>query len=114
MVSRTFRLQFLFQIVSTQFTTYGRPVDRQDSAKVGLNQRSHRVTAERARQLARGCADTTLETEGYSSGPRTDASFFDCAAPRIPDRCEHFLASRVPPANIIQIAIIRFAHQRID
>ena len=107
-------LQFLAQVVASEFLTDGRASDRQHATKVRLHEHSHGVATEICRKVSRRSADAAFEAEGYRSGSGADGTFFDRAGLGVLDGREYILASNVTAANVVQISVIRFADEWID
>src|SRR5687768_8124051 len=91
----------------------GNAVDLERAAEVALHERADRVSAQLGRQDAGGRADPAFESEAHRPRPGADAPFLDRAGPRITDGCLNMGSIDVPPADVVQPAVVRLTDERV-
>src|SRR4029079_6262748 len=106
--------ELIFKIILAQLATYGSSVYRQNTAKIRLDQHPHGVSAELLWQFSRRGADAALEPKGHRAGTGANCAFLNDSAARALDRGEDLFPAHMPSANVVQIAVVRLANQRID
>jgi len=107
-------LQLLLEVIPSKFLPYWCSGNCQHAAKIALNQHAHGVTAHRRREPPRRGADPSFKFEGHCPRAGAHRAFFDGSALCSFDRSKYLAATYMPPANVVQVAVIRFRHHRID
>ena len=103
----------ILQVILAELDPDRSPGYRQHPAEVGLDQYSDRITAKRCRQPPRRCPYPPLEAESHGPGAGPNGSFVNRPAPSRFYRRQHIVFVNVTAANVVQIAVVGFADQRI-
>src|SRR6185369_8491198 len=106
--------KFVFQVVLTQLASDRRTIDCQHSAEVRLHQDADRVATQPSGQFSRSSADSSLESKRNRPGAGTNRSLLNSAALRALDGIEDIFTRNMPPANVIEVAIVCFGNNGIN
>ena len=108
------RLGVLLEVVAAELAPYRRAHDREDAAEIGLHQHPDRVAAQRGGEHARGRTDAALVAEADGPRARTHGALGHGAWRGGTDGRDHVFLRHRPAADVVERAVIGFAHQRVD
>jgi hypothetical protein len=93
-----------------EFPPHGSAVHHQRPAKIRLHQHAHGIAASDARRRS----NSTFKAKRDRSGAGPDSAFLHRTAVRRLQGRQHFSASNVTAANVVEVSIVGLTHQRID